>query len=173
MKRVTIRGTSGSGKTTLGRALGAKLGVPHVELDEHWHLPGWQERPVEEFRARVAEALSGEGWVVDGNYRKVSELILDRADTVIWLDYPFPITFGRVLKRTLRRTLTRERVCNGNQEEFFKSFFTRDSILWWSLTTHRRRHEQCEAFFADPTYAHLQRLRFRHPRETEKWLQSL
>ena len=50
------------------RALSARLGVPFVELDALHHLPQWQVRDIEDFRAVVDIALAGQAWVVDGNY---------------------------------------------------------------------------------------------------------
>lgn len=80
-RRFRVVGNSGSGKTYLGRRLADHLGLPHLELDALNHRPGWQEAPVEEFRAELARALGEHeadygGWVVDGNYRsRVADLV--------------------------------------------------------------------------------------------------
>src|SRR5205085_10649656 len=109
MRRVAIVGASGNGKTTLGREVARRLEVPFVELDALHHGPNWAEPPLEEFRASVAEATAGDGWVVDGGYeRKLGRIVLDRADTIVWLDLPLPVILGRLLRRTLRRIRTRE-----------------------------------------------------------------
>ena len=42
MRRVSVVGCPGTGKSTLGRQLAGVLGVPFVELDAIFHLPGWQ-----------------------------------------------------------------------------------------------------------------------------------
>lgn len=84
-RRVVVVGTTGSGKSTLAARLAASLGVPHVELDAIHHGPGWTERPVEEFRTMVADALAGDGWVVDGNYSRSRDLVLPQATDVVWL----------------------------------------------------------------------------------------
>src|SRR5215470_14800607 len=129
LARVVVVGCSGSGKTTLARQLAQLLGAPHIELDAlHW-LPNWVPRPTDEFCALVAQAVAQEQWVTDGNYRAVRDLVWSRATTVIWLNYPFPTVFRRVLWRTLRRTLTREVLYTGNRESLWRSFLTRDSIL--------------------------------------------
>jgi len=171
--RYWIRGTSGSGKTTLARQAGERLRIPAIDLDDlHW-LPGWEARPKEEFRALIAETVSRPAWIISGNYGSVRDLIGPAADTIVWLDYRFPIVFGRVLRRTIGRVIRREVCCNGNRERILTTFFSRDSILWWCITTHRRRHRECLAFLAEPAPEGQVRLRHRHPRETAVWLASL
>ncbi len=110
---------------------------------------------------------------MSGNYHSVREFMEVAADTVVWLDYPFPLVLGRMLRRTLRRVFRGELCCNGNREEIFKSFFTRDSVIWWCITTHRRRHRQCLEFLQEPIPEGQVRLRHGHPRETAAWLASL
>lgn len=66
MRRVSVAGTSGSGKTTVARRLAERFGVPHVELDAHYHGPGWQPADPDALLAAVAEAAAGDGWVIDG-----------------------------------------------------------------------------------------------------------
>lgn len=173
MNRVWIRGTSGSGKTTLGLELGRRLGIETIDLDDLYWLPEWTPRPSDEFRASIAEIVARPQWVVMGNYTKVAPLIEGDADTLIWLDYARPVTLGRLLRRTLRRVLTGEPCCNGNREEFRKSFFSRRSVIWWSITTHARRHRECLALMAQNPLAGQVRLRHRSPRETKDWLASL
>lgn len=173
MDRIWIRGTSGSGKTTLGRTVGERLGIPAIDLDDLNWLPGWVERPAEEFQALVAEAVARPRWTIMGNYGKARDGIEPAADLVVWLDYSLPVTFGRVLRRTLRRCLRGEACCNGNRESIRKAFFARDSILLWCLTTHARRHRDCLAYMAELPPTGQTRLRHRSPRETAAWLASL
>jgi adenylate kinase family enzyme len=84
VRRIAVVGTSGSGKTWLGREIARRLVVPFVELDSIYHQPGWQPLPAEEFRRRVADIVAGAGWVIDGNYSAVRDVVWTRADTVIW-----------------------------------------------------------------------------------------
>jgi hypothetical protein len=88
MRRVCVIGNSGSGKTTLAAALATRLDAPHLELDSVYHQAEWQPLPDDEFRARVDEFTGGDCWVVDGNYRKVRDLVWGRADTIVVLDLP-------------------------------------------------------------------------------------
>src|SRR5436190_21797513 len=112
MRRTSVIGTSCVGKSTFAGRLAAGLGVAHVELDAlHWN-PDWVETPGEVFRARVREAAARDGWVIDGNYVHVQDVIWARAEAVVWLDYPFRVVFWRALKRTARRAVSGERCCN-------------------------------------------------------------
>lgn len=166
-------GTSGSGKTTVGRAIASRLGIPFVELDALAWLPGWTNRPLAELRELVEERTRGPSWVVDGNYSKVRDLVWGRADTVVWLDYPFRRVFGQLLRRTVRRALRREELWNGNRESLRMSFFSRESILLWAIRMHGRRKRQYPGLLARPEHGHLNVIRLRSPAETRRWLDGL
>ncbi|MFC4454869.1 AAA family ATPase [Deinococcus sonorensis] len=170
-RRVIVTGTTGSGKTTLARAVAGKLGVPHAEQDAWNHLPGWQEAPLEQFRASVARFTAQDGWVMDGNYTKAQDIGWARADTLIWLDYPAPLVFWRLLRRTLRRGLTREELWNGNREQLGLNLLSRDGILAWFFRTHWQRRRTVPAQLA--RFPHLQVLHFSTPNEAERWLRQL
>ncbi len=164
-RRISIIGLTGSGKTTLARQLSARLGLVHVELDAlHWE-PNWGEPPLEIFRERVAQALSGESWVIDGNYSKVRDLIWSRADTVIWLDYRLPFV--------LRRVLYQERLWNGNRERFAAQFLSRDSLFLWAIKSNRKQHREYPLLFQRPDYSHLTVIHLTSPRRTERWLSTI
>ncbi len=171
--RIAVVGTSCAGKSTMAAALAQHFGLPRVELDAIYWGPDWTPTPPEEFRARVAEALAQPGWVVDGNYGMVRDLIWPRAQRVVWLNFGLATVFRRGLRRTLRRGLTREELWNGNRESLARQLFTRDSLLLWILTTHRRRRRQFEALRASGTYPHLEWVEFRTPRDADEWLAEL
>jgi len=172
MRRVVVVGTSGTGKTTVASRIAAAIGASHVELDSlHWE-PGWKEASVDLFRSRAAEATSGEKWVADGNYRAVRDILWGRADTVVWLDYPLRVAFWRVVRRTVRRILTREELWNGNREGL-SALVGPDSMPLWVLKTHRIRRREYPELFASPEYGHLKVIRHGSNDETERWLAGL
>jgi len=141
VKRVAILATaSGCGKTTVGRALAAALEVPFVELDAiHWQA-GWTELDASELQRRVAPLAALDAWVMDGSYRsKLGDLVLERADTVVWLDLPRRVWLPRLVVRTLRRVVTREELWNGNRESLRTAWVDADSPVRYSLANERQR----------------------------------
>jgi adenylate kinase family enzyme len=172
VRRVSVVGNSGSGKSTLARALAARLGVPHLELDSVYHQPGWQPLPVEEFVARVDAATRGDGWVVDGNYSTVRELVWTRADTVVWLDPPRRTVMRRIVWRTLRRIALRVELWNTNRERW-RNLFTRDpneSVIMWAWHRHSTYRARYLAATTDPACRHLTFVRIRSRRDTRALL---
>lgn len=170
IRRVAVVGTTGSGKTTFAAHLAQLLAVPHVELDSlHWE-PNWVEAPLEVFRERVDRALSGEGWVVDGNYGKVRDIIWTRADTVVWLDYSLPRIFWRLTWRTVRRIFTHQELWNGNRERL-RSQFSKESLFLWVLTSRPRHQRDYPRLLKE--YAHLRVARFNSSHAAEEWLSQI
>jgi adenylate kinase family enzyme len=173
MTRVIVVGTSCVGKTTFAKSLARVLSLPHIELDALYWKPRWVPRSPDEFRALVEQMLSQEQWVTDGNYRVVRDIVWSRATTVIWLDYALPLIFWRAVTRTLRRILTREELFATNRESLRMAFFSRDSILWWVLTTFHRRRKQYQRLFDTATFPHLAYVQFQKPSEAQRFLTML
>ena len=172
-QRIVVIGTSGSGKTTLARQIAQLRHIAHIELDAlHWE-PHWTPAAPEVFRERVAIALAGDRWVTDGNYSIVRDIVWNRADTVIFLDYPFWVVFKRLFGRTLRRSLCQEPLWSGNRETFRLSFLSQDSILVWMLKTYRRNRRRYPDLFQQPEFAHLKVVQLRSPRQAAEWLRKI
>lgn len=172
LMRIAVVGTSGSGKTTLARQISQILAIRHVELDAlHWE-PNWTEAPKDVFRDRVLQALSGDSWVVDGNYSAVRDIVWGQADTIVWLDYSLPVMLSRVVRRTLRRVLMQEELWSGNRESW-QTTFSRDSIILWVLQTYKKNRKEYPILLSKPEYAHLKLVHLRSPRNTQNWLSSL
>ena len=173
LRRVAVVGATGSGKTRLAQTLAHRLALPHVEFDALFWEAGWRPADREVFRARVQAALTAPGWVTDGNYRQVRDLVWPQATALIWLDYPLPLVLWRLAGRTARRLMTREELWNGNRERLSEHLLSRDSLFLWALQSHPRQRREYPVELARPEYAHLAVVRLRRPRETEKWLSEV
>jgi adenylate kinase family enzyme len=166
-------GNSGSGKSRLAAALARRLGVPHIELDAIVHQRGWVRLGTEEFRRRVAEVVRGDGWVVDGNYSAVRDLVWERADTVVWLDFPRRTVMRRVVGRTMWRALCRRPLWNGNRERWgnLLSLDRERSVIVWAWVQHDAYRRTFQAALTDPAWRHLRFVRLRSSREAEAFLE--
>jgi adenylate kinase family enzyme len=172
LKRVNVKGTSGSGKTTFAQELARRLDVPFVELDALHHGPNWYQPTAEEFTVRVREAMDElpDGWVIDGNYEsKLGTLVLDQADTIVWLDLPFAIKFRRLWRRTMARIRGDLELWSGNKETWRGALWGRDSLFWWMVKTHFRHKRQWPARFAGDQRV----VRLRSVAEAKEWLDAV
>lgn len=170
--RFVVIGTSGAGKSTFATALARALDCPYTELDAlHWG-PRWTPVPHEEFDASVRAATTGDRWVVDGNYSAVRDVLWSRASHIVWLNLSRRIVYARVFNRTMRRLLLRTPLWNGNRESYRLTFFSRDSILLWAVTTFSRNQSKFSALRTDPRFRHLQWIELREPAQASDFLRS-
>jgi adenylate kinase family enzyme len=171
MQRITVKGTSGAGKTTVARTLAGHLGLAYVELDELHHGPNWTEATAEELQAKVRAFMESapDGWVVDGNYeRKLGELVVSAADTVVWLDLPLRVALTRVTRRTIRRIRLGEELWSGNRESWRGGFFGWESMFVWTIRSHLRHRRARAGRLA--RHPNLRVVRLRSAREVESYL---
>lgn len=172
MKRILVVGVTGAGKSTLARALSGRLGVRYLEMDALYFTgPGWA---VNGNLAEDVSRLTAEGgWVVDSlGYPEVRDLLWDRADSVVWLDYPKRVVMPRVLRRSFRRSVTRESLFGGNRETW-RGWLSREHPAWWAWSQHGPRRREIERRVHDPRFAPLNTLRFTRPEDTAAWLASV
>ncbi len=74
--------------------------------------------------------------MIDGNFSIVRDIVWARADTIIWLDYPFYVIFLQALARSIKRIVTKEKLFADNVESFKQTFFSKNSILYWICKSH-------------------------------------
>ena len=99
MKKIIIIGSSGTGKSTLARRLGEVTGLDVIHLDRlHWK-PNWVETPKDEWQKKVEDVVTGDSWIIDGNFGGTMETRFDACDTVIFLETPRTVCVYRILKR--------------------------------------------------------------------------
>lgn len=172
MPRINVIGTSGSGKSTFAKRLAQRERVPYVEMDRLFWGADWRMPTDAEFFPKVAQALSGDGWVLDGNYTRTIPIKWQRVDLVIWLDYPFPTTLFRAVKRAIVRAWTKRELWEGtgNYESFRKLLFSKDSIVRWTIKTYRPNRRRNAQMMTDPQYAGLRFVRLRNPKEADRYL---
>jgi len=99
--RICIMGPSNSGKSTLAEAIGRARSLEAVHLDQLHHLPhtDWVPRPPDEAAALHDKAITGDRWVIEGNYSRLLPQRLERATGFILLDVPTTTSLYRYVRR--------------------------------------------------------------------------
>lgn len=151
------------------------LGHSYVEMDQLFWEPNWKFPLEEKFFEKLRAALDQEHWILDGNYTRTIPIKWERVEMVVWLDYSFSRTLTQAIKRALWRSMTKIELWpgTGNRESFRKSFFSRDSIIWWTITTHKKVRVKYEKCMADPKFAHIKFVRLRNHEEAENFLNEM
>lgn len=102
MQKVAIVGCGGSGKSHLARELGKVLDAPVTHLDAVYYDDEWNPLPQEKFEALQRDLVSGQRWVIDGNYNSTLQVRLETCDTVILMDVPTWAALWGIFSRQLR-----------------------------------------------------------------------
>jgi adenylate kinase family enzyme len=131
--RIALTGASGNGKTTLARALSRALALPFLVLED--------VSP-----ARATELVADDAWVSDATHaRSLGDIVLARAQMLVWLDLPLPLILWRAYRRDGRIALATLRANYSNRR---------------LVPARARRHP------------HLRLLRLRSRREIRAFLES-
>ena len=173
-RRIAVIGTSGAGKTYVATALATKLGIPYVCNDAIIWQPNWRPAPTDERRRLMDAAAAQDAWTFDGNLTAVEDkAILDRCDTIVWLDLPRWQVHSQVIFRTIKGLITREPISENGNVEQWRTFFSRESIVWWSIKTFAMRRREYSTLFADPSLSDRMRIRLHDRAEVRGWLMSV
>jgi adenylate kinase family enzyme len=166
--RIAVAGASGAGKTTLAKRLAAAHDLRRIELDALYYGPNWTPKPNIALSARAA--LSAPRWVTEWQYDEVIPILAERADLVIWLDYPVALTATSVVLRTVLRRLHHEVLWAGNREgSLLSALWNPHHILRyaWSGGGKRLRASLAPALTGRPEV-----WRFTRPADVSEWIHA-
>ena len=168
-------GTSGSGKTTFSRELASILTLPYIELDQVFWKPNWNHLEDDELYQRVREKTDSPDWVLDGNYSRTTSIKWSKVECVIWLDFSFGVTVYRAVTRAVKRAISQEELWpnTGNRESFRMSFFSKESVVLWTLQSYHTNRRKYLQIMEGPTYKGIDFVRLRSPKEAERFLDGL
>lgn len=144
--KLLIFGNSGSGKSTLARALAARHGLAHLDLDTIVWEPGEiaAARPAEAVRADLDAFLAGhDRWAIEGCYGELIEAAAPACSRLIFLDPGLEACLANNRRRPWEphkyETPEAQDAMLDVLQDWVAGYYTRDDA--WSLAAHRRVFE--------------------------------
>ncbi|MEZ9464431.1 adenylate kinase [Vibrio splendidus] len=103
MKKVAVFGKPGSGKSTISKALALATGIELHQLDSIVYKANGEFVEREVFDQAHDNIINSESWIIDGFGPLGSfNTRLEAADTLVYIDLPYPISYWFVTKRMLK-----------------------------------------------------------------------
>ncbi len=170
VRRVLVFGVTGTGKSTLAAQLSERTDLPWHAVDDLTWQPDWVPVPAEEQRRMIREVCAGDAWVLDHAYGRWLDVVLERVQLIVALDYPRLLSLGRLLRRCVINIVARRPTCNGNFETWRK-LVGHDSIVRWHFQSFAGKRAQIRRWAADPDGPQV--IVFRRPADAERWLREL
>lgn len=117
-QKAIVIGCPGAGKSTFARRLCDKTGLPLYYLDMIWHKPDRTTVEKSEFDEKLREIVSGDRWVIDGNYGRTLEMRLKSCEAVFLFDIPVEECLSGVRSRIGKKRVDMPWVETEFDEEF-------------------------------------------------------
>ncbi|MFX1343533.1 MAG: adenylate kinase [Promethearchaeota archaeon] len=169
--RINVVGTSNSVKIIFSKRLFNILSVPHIEMDGLFWGPNWYPSSYEDFCSKLRLALKGDSLILDGNYTRTIPVKRKRVTTIIWLDFSFPRILYQAIIRATKRIITREELWSGTgNRETLRALFSKNSIVFYAIISHRRVRKKYEALIKSDYYSNIQFIRLRSPKQFKLFL---
>lgn len=107
MKKIAVFGKPGSGKSTLGKKLASATGIQLHALDSIVFKKNGDRVDRNVYDEKHKNILTSESWIIDG-FGPIDSFYerLDAADTLIYIDLPYFVTYWLVTKRLLKGLFT-------------------------------------------------------------------
>lgn len=163
--KIVVVGVSASGKSTFARMLGGKIGQSVTYIDALMWKPGWNYIGDEETARLIREVSKRESWIVEGYIEKEARIdLFNRADTIVYLDYPSWLSAWRYLKRSWTHRKNPRPELPGSPDTFSFEFLQRVYL--------KKEVYKLEKLFKEKNLE-SKIIRFKTPKEAANFLNNL
>jgi len=103
MKKIAVFGKPGSGKSVLSKKLAVATGIPLYPLDLIVYKSNGEQVDRKTYDEQHENILSKQCWIIDG-FGPIDSFYqrLDAADTLIYIDLPYSVSYWLITKRLLK-----------------------------------------------------------------------
>ena len=103
MKKIAVFGKPGSGKSTLSKNLASVTGIELHQLDSILYKKNGDRVDRQTYDREHGIILSSDSWIIDGfDLLESFNKRIDVADTLIYIDLPYIVSYWLVTKRFLK-----------------------------------------------------------------------
>lgn len=125
-KKILVVGVSASGKSVFSRNFGRCMGIPVTYIDALMWKPGWNHVGSDAIIKLIDEASQRPEWIIEGFIVKEAlPFVIERADTIIYLDYSRILTVWRYIKRSWVHRKEPRPELEGSPDKFSFKFLIR------------------------------------------------
>ncbi|MET8275848.1 adenylate kinase [Streptomyces sp. NPDC005096] len=110
-----------------------------------------------------------DGWIVEGNFSKLADVVWHRADTLVWLDFPLPLILYRIVRRSLRQLAGRDDSAQARSLTWSAAFFARRSLLRTAIRKYRTNRPRYARQVSETAAMGVEIVRLRSPRDVQLW----
>lgn len=118
MNKILIIWISGTGKTRISKKLSEILNIPVIHYDVFVWWENWHEIDEKIVEKKLIEAVNRDKWIIEWFIHPAWKIRLEKADTVIYLDYSgFQAMLGGLQRQWKYRWVTRPEMAPGCTEK--------------------------------------------------------
>lgn len=163
--RIIIVGSAGSGKSYLSKMIAKCTKQKLIHLDNEYWKPNWIATPKNEWIERQKTLISGDRWIIDGNYNSTLELRFMAADCIIFLDMNRLLCICSAWKRHGKKRSDLPEYLEEKKDKEFLDFI---KWIWEFPKNGRKRIMELHNIYPDKPFVVL-----KSRREIKKFLKNL
>lgn len=99
INKIAIIGGPGTGKSTLGKKISNILFIPCFSIDNIKFYKNWIPKKRKYIDDEIHKIINTDKWIIEGNHLRNLEIILEKADMVVFLDFPLRLQLFGIFKR--------------------------------------------------------------------------
>lgn len=141
--RILVYGNSGSGKSSYAKAVAARQGLAHLDLDAIVWEPGQiaVQRPPQEIAASLQAFIDSEDcWVIEGCYGELVQTAASHCTELVFLNPGLEACLANNLRRPWEphkyASMEAQNSMLAALQDWVTAYYTRDDA--WSYAAHRR-----------------------------------